>query len=110
MQDEGRRWSGSHLILLVAPGGKGASRLGITVSRRLGGAVTRNLIKRRLREAYRLHRERFREGFDLVVVARGSAVKVTYRKLEQDLLRLAGSAGILSGAGARSEGRDGEAR
>ncbi len=101
VQEEGRRHSGSHLVLLALRRGGGPTRLGVTVSRRLGGAVQRNRVKRRLREAFRLHRPGFREGFDLVVVAKVSAVKVSYRQIEGDLLRLARAAGAFEGEGGR---------
>ena len=72
------------------------SRLGITVSTRLGKAVVRNRVRRRIREIYRTNETRLRPGTDLVVVARTRAVTSTYRELEADFLRLAEKLGLLA--------------
>ncbi|NBC10277.1 MAG: ribonuclease P protein component [Planctomycetes bacterium] len=56
------------LSVLAMPNGLDHLRLGLTVSRRVGNAVTRNRIKRRLREAFRLGRADWPTGLDLVVI------------------------------------------
>ena len=62
------------------------NRVGFTVSTKLGKAVKRNRVRRRLREIYRLHEGELARGVDLVVVARGRAVDATYRQLESAFL------------------------
>jgi len=52
------------------PNTLGFNRLGLSVSRRVGNAVMRNRIKRRLREAFRMLRGKSPAGYDLVVVVR----------------------------------------
>jgi ribonuclease P protein component len=64
----------------------GRSRLGITVSTKLGKAVVRNKERRRLREIYRLNRDRMVPGYDVIVVARVRAVHTPYQKLERAYL------------------------
>ena len=64
----------------------GGSRVGFTVTVKLGHAVVRNRIRRRLREIYRLHEGELRRGCDMVIVARSRAVRADYRELERDFL------------------------
>ena len=59
------------------------NRIGITVSTKLGKAVVRNRVRRRLREIYRLAEDSFLPGTELVVVARVKAVKASYSQLEK---------------------------
>ena len=65
---------------------KTSNKLGITVSKKLGHAVQRNLVRRRIREIYRLHEGELRAGVDIVVVARTAAVEASYQELQRDLL------------------------
>lgn len=62
------------------------NRLGLTASVKLGHAVVRNRVRRRLRELYRLHKAELLPGYDLIVVARVRAVDMPYAKLEKQYL------------------------
>ena len=66
---------------------KPGNRLGFTVSKKLGNAVTRNRVRRRLREIARLNAECVKQGYDLILVARSKAVDAQFGKLEADVLR-----------------------
>ena len=72
------------------------NRIGFTVSTKLGKAVKRNRVRRRLREIYRLHEARFVPGTELVVVARSRAVTATYRQLETAFLSACGRLELLT--------------
>lgn len=72
------------------------NRVGITVGKKLGKAVTRNRVRRRLREIYRLHESRFLPGYDLVVVARSQAVGASYDQLTRAYLSLADKLELLT--------------
>ena len=73
------------------------NRLGITVSKKLGNAVLRNKIRRRIREIYRTNEDELLSGFDLVIVARRGSTQAAYRELEADFLRLADRLGFRAG-------------
>jgi ribonuclease P protein component len=70
-------------------------RVGFVISRRLGGAVVRNRVRRRLREIVRQRQHELREGFWIVLVARRDAATASYDELEHEWLRLATRASIL---------------
>ena len=83
------------LVLYAKKNRLNQNRVGITVSKKLGGAVVRNRVRRRLREVYRLNENRFLPGYDIVVVARSRAVEASFEDLTAAYLSLAGKAGIL---------------
>ena len=85
----------SCLVLYARKNRTSTNRVGITVSKKLGKAVVRNRVRRRIREAYRLNEERFLPGWDIVIVARSRAVEVSFQKLTQRLLSLSEQAGIV---------------
>lgn len=84
----------STLVLYWRPNRREQNRLGITASTKLGHAVVRNKIRRRIREIYRLHELELRVGMDLVVVARVRATQVDYWKLDRDFMKLAKKLGL----------------
>jgi len=72
------------------------NRLGITVSTKVGCAVVRNRVRRRIREAYRINEARFKDSLDIVIVARVRAASVSYSEIEKNLLSLGKGLGLLS--------------
>ena len=84
-----------YLVIYCRRNGSSENRIGYTVSAKLGKAVVRNKVRRRLREIYRLHENRFQPGWDLVVVVRSAAVDAPYQKLEGAYLSLAGKLDLL---------------
>ncbi len=91
----GKNAAGSRLVLYVRPNRTETNRLGITVGTKLGKAVVRNRVRRRIREIYRLNEARLARGRDLVVVARSRSVDAKFREMEEEFLRLAGKLGLL---------------
>ena len=72
------------------------SRLGITTGVKLGKAVKRNLVRRRIRELYRTNEDKLLPGYDIVVVARTRAIYGKYADLERSFLQLMKKLGILA--------------
>lgn len=77
------------MALYCRKNGRDHNRLGITTGVKLGKAVRRNRVRRRLREIYRLHEGEFSTGWDIVAVARVRGVHARYRELERGFLQLA---------------------
>ena len=92
---KGKSAANKYLVLYCRRNGSQETRNGLTVSAKLGHAVVRNRLRRRLREVYRLHENQFQPGWDLVVVARSRAVNAPYQKLEKAYLSLADQLGLL---------------
>lgn len=88
-------YANGHLVLYARKNLSQSNRVGITVSKKLGGAVIRNRVRRRLREVYRLHEEQFAPGWDIVIVARSRCIKADFAALTKAYLSLAEKAGIL---------------
>jgi len=85
----------SYLVFYARRNRTGANRVGVTVGKKLGHAVVRNRVRRRLREVYRLNEDRFSPGWDIVVVARSRCIKADFQKLTNAYLSLAEKAGVL---------------
>ena len=82
------------LVMYARRNRTNGNRVGITVGKKLGHAVVRNRVRRRLREVYRLNEEKFQPGWDIVVVARTRSVKADFATLTGSFLALAAKLGI----------------
>src|ERR1700722_4752139 len=93
----GKSWTGKHLILaILTRETKAAPRIGIIATKRLGNAVSRTQVRRRIREIFRFNQHRIQRGFWLVTIARHSSAIATFDELERDWLRLTERASILA--------------
>jgi len=92
---EGKYSPGPLLGVAAYDRGEGRSRLGLAVSGRVGGAVVRNTIKRRLREAFRRNQGAILPGWDVVLVARPKAAAATFQALQENIFAGLARAGAL---------------
>ena len=79
------------------------NRLGITVSTKIGGAVQRNRVRRRLKEIYRLSEEKLKSGFDIVIVARIRGRFASYSELQSSVVALFRKLGLLDDSALHNE-------
>jgi ribonuclease P protein component len=93
--ERGRSWAGREIVVRVLPNGLEISRYGFAVGRRVGKAVVRNRVKRRLREIVR--QTPLRAGWDIVVIARAAAAPADYAGLGKSMKDLLFRAGLLVG-------------
>lgn len=64
------------------------NRLGISVSKKVGNSVVRHRITRLIRESYRLNRNYFKSGYDIIIIARATVKEKKYKEIESALLHL----------------------
>lgn len=84
---QGRRHFSSHMTVFFLRKPEGTARVGFTVGRVLGGAVERNRIKRRLREAVRLRRAALQGAVDVVINPKKSVLTVEFSMLVEEVSR-----------------------
>ena len=97
LKREGQSFHGKLIVLSVLKSGEdAAARIGLITSRRVGGAVVRNLVRRRLREIVRAARPELRAGFWLALIARQSAARASFEALRAEWTQLAQRSSILA--------------
>ena len=94
---KGKSLVSPQMVLYWQKNRQGQSRLGITVSTKLGHAVVRNRVRRRFRELYRHHLADIKPGMDLLMVARVRAADMPFGKLEKQYLSCLDQLGLLRG-------------
>jgi ribonuclease P protein component len=82
---EGARYQAPHFRVSICPNALTYSRLGVTVGRRVGSAVERNRVKRRVREFFRLNKESLPGSSDLVVTAREGSAGLSFWQVTEEL-------------------------
>ncbi len=91
---QGKSYANKYLVMYVLENSVDERRLGISVSKKVGNSVVRHRITRLIRESYRLHKELFSSGLDIVVIARASAKDRSFQEIESAFLHLGKMHGI----------------
>ena len=114
LYNKGKSAASQCAVVYCRRNGKAENRLGVTVSAKLGGAVQRNRIRRRLKEIYRQNEGDLKSGYDIVIVARMRSRYAEFREIESSVIFLfrkldimggqAGSGGAGGGAGGGARG------
>lgn len=77
-----------YLVMYILPNDRIYSRIGISVSKKVGNSVVRHRITRLIRESYRLNKSDLKDGYDIVVVARNTAKGKNFHDIESAFLHL----------------------
>jgi ribonuclease P protein component len=74
-----------HFAVIINQNDLDITRLGVTVSKRTGNVVKRNRVKRLIREFFRLHKSRFPQGYDIVILSKKGACNLDFWTIEEEL-------------------------
>jgi len=96
LYNKGKSAASKCVVVYCIKNNRTENRIGITVSTKLGGAVQRNRIRRRLKEIYRINEHRLRVGYNIVLVARSRCGYAQWNELEASVLSLFDKLGLLN--------------
>ena len=88
LYNKGKNAISQFVVVYCRRNGTKKNRLGITVSSKIGGAVVRNRIRRRLKEIYRLNEAGLHTGYDIIIAARMKSRYSGYGDIENSVLQL----------------------
>lgn len=91
----GKSLANKLLVMYVMKTERPDTRIGISVSKKVGNSVVRHHITRLIRESFRLHEDMVETGLDIVVVARAAAKEEDYKSIESAYMHLCGLHNIL---------------
>ena len=85
---DGRSYANKYLVMYVSENPDGKSKLGISVSKKVGNSVVRHRLARLIRESYRLNTDMFNSGLNIIVIARTTAKGKNFAEIESAFLHL----------------------
>ena len=84
----GKSYANRYLVMYISKNEEGDSKLGISVSKKVGNSIVRHHLARLIREIYRLNIKMFNSGLNIVVIARQSAKDKSYKEIESAFIHL----------------------
>ncbi len=91
----GKNYWNRNLTLYVKKNNIDETRVGYTITKKIGNSVVRNKLRRRMKEIYRLNFHRIETGYDLVFVPKRNIVNLSYEKLDSSMIHIMRKAGVL---------------
>ena len=84
----GKSYANKYLVMYVSENPEGKSKLGISVSKKVGNSVVRHRLARLIRETYRLNTHMFNSGLNIIVIARTTAKGKNFAEIESAFMHL----------------------
>jgi ribonuclease P protein component len=88
LSENGQKFKNEHFIAVIGPGGSETTRLGITITKKIGCAAIRNRIRRFIREYFRLNRHRITGKWDINIIARKRVFAISSNKVFSSLEKI----------------------
>lgn len=86
--NSGKNYWNRNLILYLRKNNTDHTRVGYSITKKIGNSVTRNKIRRRMKEIYRLNYNNLKKGYDLIFIPKKNVVDISYGELESAMIHI----------------------
>ena len=84
----GKNYWNRNLVLYVRKNNMENSRIGYSITKKIGNSVVRNKVRRRVKEIYRLNVNNIKSGYDIILIPKKNIVDISYKELESAMLHI----------------------